>query len=83
MDVLAGTCGGREAAVAALANIKGEFKSEPIGGDISRAGDFGYTHGTYDLTGADQKVIQHGSYVRIWTKQGGKWQIVLDVTNAH
>ena len=74
---------GREAAVAALDRIKGQFKSEPIGGDMSRAGDFGYTHGTYDLTGADQKVIERGSYVRFWKKQGGKWQVVLDITNAH
>jgi ketosteroid isomerase-like protein len=74
---------GREASLAALAKIKGQFKAEPIGGDVSRAGDLGYTHGTYDLIGADQKVIEHGSYVRIWKKQEGRWRIVLDVINAH
>ena len=74
---------GREASRAALARIKGQFKSEPIGGDVSRAGDLGYTHGTYDLTGADQKVIERGSYVRIWKKHNDKWQLVLDITNAH
>ena len=74
---------GREASLTALAKIQGQFKAEPIGGDVSRAGDLGYTHGTYDLIGADQKVIEHGSYVRIWRKQGSKWQVVLDVINAH
>ena len=74
---------GREASAAALANLKGQFKSQPIGGDVSRAGDLGYTHGTYDVIDADQKVIERGSYVRIWKKEDGKWRIVLDITNAH
>ena len=74
---------GRDASAAELAKIQGQFKSLPIGGDVSRAGDLGYTHGTYDLTDANQKVIEHGSYVRIWKKQGGRWQVVLDVINAH
>lgn len=74
---------GRDSSAAVLAKIKGQFKSAPIGGDVSRAGDLGYTHGTYDLTDADQKVIERGSYVRIWKKQGARWQVVLDITNAH
>jgi ketosteroid isomerase-like protein len=74
---------GRDASAAGLAAIKGRFKSEPINGDVSRAGDLGYTHGTYDLTDEANKVIEHGSYVRIWKKQGSKWQVVLDITNAH
>jgi ketosteroid isomerase-like protein len=74
---------GRDASAAVLAKIQGEFKSLPLGGDVSRAGDLGYTHGTYELTDANQKVIERGSYVRIWKKQGGRWQVVLDVINAH
>lgn len=74
---------GRDASVAGLAAIKGRFKSEPIAGDVSRAGDLGYTHGTYDLIDDANKVTEHGSYVRIWKKQGGRWQVVLDVINAH
>mgnify|MGYP003286403550 CR=1 FL=1 len=54
-----------------------------IGADVSRAGDLGYTHGTYDLTDSNKKVIERGSYVRIWKRQGGRWQVVLDITNAH
>lgn len=74
---------GRDASAAGLAAIKGQFKSELITGDVSRAGDLGYTHGTYVLTEAGNKVIERGSYVRIWKKLGGKWQVVLDITNAH
>ena len=74
---------GREASLAALGSAKGRFKSEPIAGDVSRAGDLGYTHGTYDITEDAKKIVERGSYVRIWRKQGDVWQVVLDVTNAH
>lgn len=74
---------GREASARALSSIKGRFKSEPINGDVSRAGDLGYTHGTYEIEDATKKVIERGSYVRIWKKQGGVWKVVLDVVNPH
>jgi ketosteroid isomerase-like protein len=74
---------GREASTGSLSSVKGQFKSEPINAEVSRAGDLGYTHGTYEITGGAKKVVEHGSYLRIWRKQGGVWQVVLDVTNAH
>jgi ketosteroid isomerase-like protein len=75
---------GRQAALGALASAKkGQFKSEPANGDVSRAGDLGYTHGTYEVIDDTKKVVEHGSYLRIWKKQDGRWQVVLDVVNAH
>jgi ketosteroid isomerase-like protein len=74
---------GKQAAVEALAKTKGLIAWQPIGGDVSRAGDLGYTHGTYELTDDTKNVIERGSYVRIWQKQGGEWRIVMDVTNVH
>jgi len=74
---------GRESAAKALATVKGDFTWKPIGGDASVSGDLGYTHGTYEITNATKKVIEQGSYLRIWKKQGDVWQVVLDVTNAH
>jgi ketosteroid isomerase-like protein len=74
---------GLAAAIPALAKINGKFKSQPIGGDVSRAGDLGYTHGTYEISDAAEKVVERGSYVRIWRKQGGAWRVVLDVINVH
>ena len=68
---------GREASSAALAKTTGEVKWHVIGGDVSQAGDLGYTHGTYEAAN------EHGSYVRIWKKQNGQWRIVMDVINAH
>jgi ketosteroid isomerase-like protein len=74
---------GRDAAAAELAKTKGTIVWHPIGADVSKAGDLGYTHGTYELSDNTKKVTEHGSYVRIWTKRGATWQIVMDVTNVH
>jgi ketosteroid isomerase-like protein len=74
---------GREAAANALTNARGQIKWRPSGGDVSQAGDLGYTHGTYELTDDAKTVTQRGSYVRIWKKQDGGWRIVMDVINAH
>ncbi|HXC72998.1 MAG TPA: nuclear transport factor 2 family protein [Pyrinomonadaceae bacterium] len=74
---------GRSASEEALKKISGKLKSQPIGGDVSHAGDLGYTHGTYEISDAADKVVERGSYVRIWRNQGGAWRVVLDVTNVH
>jgi ketosteroid isomerase-like protein len=74
---------GREAAADALTKANREFKWRAIGGDLSRAGDLGYTHGTYEVTNDAKTVTERGSYVRIWKKQNGAWRIVMDVINAH
>jgi ketosteroid isomerase-like protein len=57
---------------------------QPLGADVSQSKDLGYTHGTYSLSRKEQpeKVIERGSYLRIWKKQNGVWKIVLDVANV-
>jgi ketosteroid isomerase-like protein len=75
---------GRAAAVKGLANSKGNYAWKQLGGDAAVSGDLGYTHGTYEVADAAKKVIEQGSYVRIWRKtDAGEWQIALDVINAH
>ena len=74
---------GREAAVVELAKAKGMVMWNTIGGDVSQAGDLGYTHGTYEVFDDTKKMIERGSYVRIWKKENGVWRIVMDVTNVH
>ena len=74
---------GRQAASEALAKTKGQIAWRVINGDVSRAGDLGYTHGTYEVSDETKNVIERGSYVRIWQKQGGTWRVVIDVTNVH
>jgi ketosteroid isomerase-like protein len=73
---------GREASVAALAGIKSTTTYKLISGDVSKSGDLGYTHGTFERNNADDPTKSvHGSYVRIWQKNGSTWQVVIDVTN--
>jgi len=57
---------------------------EPLSADVSQSEDLGYTHGTYSISSKQQpeKIIERGSYVRIWKKQNGVWKVVLDVTNV-
>jgi ketosteroid isomerase-like protein len=74
---------GAQAASDALAKTKGQIAWQPIGGDVARAGDLGYTHGAYEVTDDGKKVIEKGSYVRIWRKQENVWHIVIDVVNVH
>ncbi len=74
---------GSQAAADVLAKTEGQITWQPIDGDVSRAGDLGYTHGTYEHTDDTKNVIERGSYVRIWQKQGGTWRVVMDVTNVH
>jgi len=74
---------GVQAATDALATTKGPIRWKPIGGDVSRAGDLGYTHGMYEVKDDAKNVIEKGSYVRIWKKRNGMWRIVMDVANPH
>ena len=73
---------GRTASANALEAAKGHPTWTTIGGDVSRSGDLGYTHGTYEVTDANT-VTERGSYVRIWKKENGAWRVVLDVANPH
>ena len=53
----------------------------PVRADISAAGDFGYTVGTYEASanGATEK----GKYVAVWEKQSdGMWKVKEDIFNA-
>jgi len=74
---------GRVVSVEALAPVKGVVIYKASAGDVSRSGDLGYTHGIYEKRSADDpaKVVEGGSYVRIWSLLDGRWQVVLDVTN--
>jgi ketosteroid isomerase-like protein len=71
---------GRTVAANALESAQGQVNWTTVGGDVSRSGDLGYTYGTYEVTDAP-KVIERGSYVRIWKNEGAGWRIVLDVAN--
>lgn len=71
---------GKSAALVLVSASAGKLTWKPLAMDISISGDLGYTYGTFDLQNQNT-VIEHGSYVRVWKKQGGKWRIVLDVAS--
>lgn len=56
---------------------------EPLGGDVSAGGDFGYTYGRYPA-GANEKPVpgKSGHYLRVWRKQAGDWKLLAEVLNA-
>lgn len=74
---------GKEAARTAVTAEKGKMSWEPAGGDVSRAGDLGYTYGKYELAGGGMDGQgEKGNYMRIWKREpGGPWRVVVDVTN--
>jgi ketosteroid isomerase-like protein len=72
---------GKDAIRGYLTDRKGAMSWEPSKAGASRAGDFGYTYGTYEET-AEGNLREKGHYLRIWKKQGGDaWKLVLDITN--
>jgi ketosteroid isomerase-like protein len=49
-------------------------------GDASRAGDVGYTYGSYSFAAADKTPAESGYYVRVWRRRAdGTWRITVDV----
>lgn len=49
----------------------------PQGGDVSTAGDMGFTYGIYELRTATER--QSGTYVTVWRRQeDGSWKYLLD-----
>lgn len=53
----------------------------PVYGDVSKAGDLGYTTGPFLLTdqSPQRRPPRHGMYFSIWKKQSdGSWKVVVD-----
>jgi len=69
---------GKENALVFVSAIAGTLTWKPTMADVSASGDLGYTYGAFDLKRGDA-LIEHGSYVRVWKKEGGKWRVVIDV----
>ncbi|MFL6466389.1 MAG: YybH family protein [Pyrinomonadaceae bacterium] len=58
------------------------FNWAPMFGDISSAGDLGYTTGPvlYTDIGANPRPPRHGMYFSVWQKQAdGSWKVVVDM----
>ena len=54
---------------------------EPRYADVSRAGDFGWTTGPYELRpyGAGDTTVYRGSFLTVWRREpGGAWKVFFD-----
>ena len=47
--------------------------------EVEGHGDTAHEVGTYELRGADGKVLDHGKYVVIWKKEGASWKLHRDI----
>lgn len=73
---------GRAAAAKAMYSSSTAWTWTPAFADVSRAGDLGYSYGTYELR--DKKsggITESGNYARVWKKIAGMWRVVIDVAN--
>jgi len=56
----------------------GTLTFKPENADVSASGDMGYAYGAFELRN-HEVLVEHGSYVRVWKKQGRDWRVVIDV----
>ena len=72
---------GNEAARKALDSKTEVITWQPTKANVARSGDLGYVYGTYEskVKASDAKPTEHGNYMRIWKRHGGKWRVVLEV----
>jgi len=53
-----------------------KYRGEPLGADVSRSGDLGYTYGNYAKEGDSPEA---GYFARVWKRDPkGDWRIVMD-----
>ncbi len=75
---------GREDVAVVTDTISRRYSAAPREAHAARRGDLGYTVGEYRL--ADESGNgrhESGWYLRIWTREGGAWRILLDVVSPH
>lgn len=70
---------GKDRMRAILADEKVALNYRPAGGEVSLAGDLGYTYGSSEARSSDAK--KYANYLRIWKRaSGGQWRVILDVS---
>lgn len=50
--------------------------------DVTERGDLASETGKYEMSGADGKVLDHGKYVVVWKREGGRWKLHRDIFNT-
>ena len=84
--ILAGKEAVGQSATAVMSNpgFSLSWKSSTV--EVSKAGDLGYTIGTYELKLQDPQgnpITDRGKYMTVWKKQrDGTWKVVADMFNT-
>ncbi len=74
---------GREAARAFLLRETAQPDFEPLGGELSRSGDLGYTWGRYQADAPDDaRTGESGYYLRVWRRTPEGFRVAADVAKA-
>lgn len=50
--------------------------------DVTVQGDLAAEVGTYEMSGADGKVVDSGKYVVVWKRERGRWKLHRDIWNT-
>ena len=68
---------GKDSIIAFVTRDRKHLLLDPINAGVSRAGDLGYTYGSYKVSADSTK--PSGYYVRVWKKTSGSaWKLVVD-----
>ena len=59
--------------------VKG-FKLNTL--DVTGSGDVYTETGTFEMTGADNKMLDKGKYITVWKNDNGTWKISHDIWNT-
>lgn len=71
---------GMSAVRQALSGDDRPYRSRYLGGGVSRAADFGYSYGEYELLPTFNGPAERGFYLRLWRPgEDGSWRIALDL----
>lgn len=74
---------GIDAARGLASDRSGTLSWQPLGGDLARSGDLGYTYGEYAYEPSDTSLYKElGNYVRVWrntTGTGRIWRVEIDL----
>jgi ketosteroid isomerase-like protein len=68
---------GKNVALNLISSRQGTLSWQVTALDISKSGDLGYAYGIFELKSGT--ATEHGSYVRVWKRQNGKWKVVMDI----
>jgi len=73
---------GRARALVDLAAHKETLNWVPEGVAVAVSGDLGYAYGRGRSTGASPADAGELAYLNIWQRRGGKWRLIVHVSNA-